>query len=191
MFCPKCSAENPADAGFCASCGALLTAASPATDTDTMSPRPAAAPLRVEYAGFWRRVAAVIIDGLLLSIPNGFINMIFGMSMFPFMDSGSSAASGAMFVGMMWSSFFQMIATWLYGALMESSPYQATLGKMVMGARVTDTDGNRISFLRASGRFFGKYVSMAILFIGFIMVAFTEKKQGLHDMLADTLVVKK
>ena len=81
-------------------------------------------------------------------------------------------------------------ASWLYGALMESSPYQATLGKMALGMKVTDLYGNRISFARATGRHFAKYISMITLCIGFIMVGFTERKQGLHDMIAGTLVLK-
>ena len=61
---------------------------------------------------------------------------------------------------------------------------------MALGMKVTDLAGNRISFLRATGRYFAKIISALILFIGFIMVAFTEKKQGLHDMIAGTLVVR-
>ena len=78
------------------------------------------------------------------------------------------------------------MASWLYWALMESSAWQATLGKKLFGLKVTDLQGRRISFARASGRYFGK-----IVFVGFIMVAFTEKKQALHDMIAGCLVVKK
>jgi uncharacterized RDD family membrane protein YckC len=79
---------------------------------------------------------------------------------------------------------------WLYEAFMESSTYQATLGKMIFGMKVTDLYGNRISFGRATGRHFAKYISFIIFCIGFIMVGFTERKQGLHDILAGTLVRK-
>jgi uncharacterized RDD family membrane protein YckC len=74
---------------------------------------------------------------------------------------------------------------------MESSARQATLGKMALGIVVTDLDGNRIGFGRATGRYFAKILSALILLIGFIMAAFTQKKQGLHDIIAGTLVVKK
>jgi uncharacterized RDD family membrane protein YckC len=74
---------------------------------------------------------------------------------------------------------------------MESSKYQSTLGKAVLGIKVTDLKGNRISFGRASGRFFAKIISSLTLGVGYIMIAFTEKKQGLHDMIAECLVVKK
>ena len=80
---------------------------------------------------------------------------------------------------------------WLYCTLMESSRYQATLGKIVVGAIVTDLNGNRISFARANGRFFGKWISGAIFDIGFLMAAFTEKQQALHDIIAGTLVIQK
>jgi uncharacterized RDD family membrane protein YckC len=83
------------------------------------------------------------------------------------------------------------VLAWLYYALMESSKYQATLGKIVLGIVVTDTSGQRISFGRATGRYFAKIISQIILLIGYIMIAFTEKKQGLHDIIASTLVVVK
>jgi uncharacterized RDD family membrane protein YckC len=73
---------------------------------------------------------------------------------------------------------------------LESSSMQATLGKMALGLKVTDLNGKQISFGKATGRYFAKIISAIILLIGFIMVAFTEKKQGLHDMIAGTLVVK-
>jgi uncharacterized RDD family membrane protein YckC len=80
---------------------------------------------------------------------------------------------------------------WLYYTLMESSRYQATLGKIVVSAVVTDLNGNRISFARANGRYFGKWISGAIFYVGFLMAAFTEKQQALHDILAGTLVIQK
>src|SRR5262249_61917440 len=83
-----------------------------------------------------------------------------------------------------------LIVTWLYFALLESSPRGATVGKMVCGLRVVDEQGNRISFGRATGRFFAKIISGIILMIGYLMVAFTERKRGLHDIIAGTLVVK-
>jgi len=83
------------------------------------------------------------------------------------------------------------IVPWLYFALMEASAKQATLGKLALGIKVTDEAGNRVSFGRATGRFFSKILSGMILCIGYIMIAFTKKKQGLHDILAGTLVVKR
>ena len=83
------------------------------------------------------------------------------------------------------------ILGWLYYALMESSAKQATLGKMALGIMVTDGQGRRVSFARATGRYFAKIISNIILYIGYIMIAFTVRKQGLHDIIADCLVVVK
>jgi uncharacterized RDD family membrane protein YckC len=83
-----------------------------------------------------------------------------------------------------------VILGWLYFALMESSSRQGTLGKMALGIKVTDLSGNAISFGRATVRHFGKILSTIILLAGYLMVAFTAKKQGLHDMIAGCLVVK-
>jgi ssDNA-binding Zn-finger/Zn-ribbon topoisomerase 1 len=80
---------------------------------------------------------------------------------------------------------------WVYFAVLESSEWQATLGKMVCGLIVVDEYDNRISFARATGRYFAQILSALILGIGFIMVAFTRRKQGLHDLLAGTLVTRK
>ena len=82
------------------------------------------------------------------------------------------------------------IVAWLYYAFMESSSMQATLGKKALGLRVVDMDGSPISFWRASGRFWAKIPSGLLCAVGFIMAAFTDKKQALHDMMASCLVVR-
>jgi len=102
---------------------------------------------------------------------------------------------------LVWPFFFVMfmpatlpatsIIAWLYFASQESSKHQATFGKRLCGLRVTDMLGNRISFPRATVRFFGKFLSSAIMLIGFLMAAFTERHQALHDLIAETLVLKK
>ena len=84
-----------------------------------------------------------------------------------------------------------MAISWLYEALLESSPHQATLGKMALGIMVTDLDGDRVSFGRATGRFFAKYISALAVGVGFLMVIWRQKKQGLHDEIAATLVVRR
>jgi uncharacterized RDD family membrane protein YckC len=83
-----------------------------------------------------------------------------------------------------------LMLSWIYYASMESSTWQATLGKKILGLKVTDLVGNRISFARASGRFFGKILSGMILGIGFLMAGFTARKQALHDILAGCLVLR-
>lgn len=120
------------------------------------------------YAGFWKRFVAYLIDGIIL----GIVAAIFNATM----DEAVAGTVGA-------------IIGWLYFAGMESSSRQATIGKSVLGIYVTDLNGNRISFLRATGRYLGKILSALILMIGYIMAAFTARKQALHDMLASTLVL--
>ncbi len=135
----------------------------------------------VQYAGFWKRAAAVIIDSVLLMIVFVPLVLLFG--------GVSQAAEGGPPAG---SGILNILTTavyWLYFAGMESSAKQATFGKLALGIKVTDLDGQQLSFLRATGRHFGKYLSSLILFIGYILAAFTEKKQALHDMIASTLVV--
>ena len=79
---------------------------------------------------------------------------------------------------------------WIYFAVFEASRKQGTLGKLAVGIKVTDLNGNRIGFGRASGRYFGKYISATIIGIGYLMAAFTKRKQGLHDLMAGCLVVR-
>lgn len=139
---------------------------------------------RIGYAGFWKRVAATLIDGILLYIVNFIVIFLFTL---PFAVSGMQNQSQLQARGII----LGVIIWWLYFAVMESRPTQATLGKMALGIKVTDLKGNRVDFARASGRVFGKLVSTLILFMGFIMAGFTEKKQALHDMMARCLVVNK
>jgi len=84
-----------------------------------------------------------------------------------------------------------LVLEWLYYALLESSAWQATLGKKALGLEVTDLAGVRITFGRATGRYFARYISFFTLGIGYLMAGFTEKKQALHDMIAGTLVIRK
>jgi uncharacterized RDD family membrane protein YckC len=121
------------------------------------------------YAAFWERFVAVVIDAVILGVATGTV---------------FTATFGAgMAIG-----FF---APWLYEAFMTSSEWQATVGKRVMSIVVTDLNGNRMSFARATGRHFAKYISVFLLGIGFVIAAFTAKKQALHDMIAETLVMKR
>lgn len=85
---------------------------------------------------------------------------------------------------------FSSCVNWIYEAILESSSKQATVGKMALGLKVTDLNGNRISFARATGRHFAKVLSGMILLIGFFMAGFTDRKQALHDMIAGTLVLR-
>lgn len=144
----------------------------------------------VSYGGFWWRALAAFIDGVLLQAAWSVISGILGfgwMSDAYMNDLQGGAAMGAAFYQ---PAGIGLFTNWLYYAAMESSKFQGTVGKLAVGLAVTDLSGRRISFWRATGRYFGKILSAAILFIGYIMAGFTERKQGLHDLLAGTLVYK-
>lgn len=146
---------------------------------------------KTKYAGFWLRLAAYIIDSIIILAVYFILSFITGL----FMGISSSVTEINMISGGLWFLYasIQMlfvVAVWLYYAIMESTKYQGTLGKIILGLKVTDMKGKKISFGRATGRYFAKIISSIIFMIGYLMVAFTEKKQGLHDMIAGCLVLK-
>ncbi len=201
FFCNKCGAQNAAGAQFCSRCGTPTSPAPVSGPPSAVSSNPgsysapaaayqAVAPVvGVGYGGFWIRVLAVIIDAVLLRVVVAPIHLIFGgLGLAGMMSGVRHAGIGLGLLGGGITVVVLIFGSWLYEAFMESSSYQATLGKMIFGMKVTDLSGNRISFERATGRHFAKWLSAMILFIGYIMVGFTERKQGLHDLLAGTLV---
>ena len=124
---------------------------------------------KMNYASFGKRLLAWLLDMLILDFISWFIIYLFGY----------------------YFSFFALAAQWLYFACMESSPRQGTLGKIALGIVVTDMQGNPIDFAKATGRFFSKIISGMILGIGYLMAAFSQNSQALHDMMAGTLVLEK
>ena len=207
FFCNKCGAQNAAGAQFCSRCGAptspppgVFPTAAPSSSPSSLGPSSsspyvpyAAAPtaypplVGVGYGGFWIRVVAAIIDAILVRVVVTPIHLFFGGLGMAGMMGGIHPLGLALLGGGV-TLIATLFGSWLYEAFMESSSYQATLGKMIFGMKVTDLNGNRISFGRATGRHFAKILSGMILCIGFIMVGLTERKQGLHDLLAGTLV---
>jgi uncharacterized RDD family membrane protein YckC len=129
------------------------------------------------YAGFLIRVLAGVIDGLVVGAISAGAIMVLA-------SGTASDRFGAEFV------VVSLFVGWLYCALLESSERGATAGKWLLGLRVIDDRGGRISFLRATRRYFSKFVSAIVLMIGFIMTALTDRKRALHDILAGTLVVR-
>jgi uncharacterized RDD family membrane protein YckC len=200
MFCHRCGKEVVEGVRFCQACGqevgapvAVAIPAPPAMSAGGAVPRP--------YAGFWVRFVAYLVDSLILGIP--FTIALFVVFMFagvgammrrntPVDTSEVAAHFAPLFATMIPVMLFLVLVSWLYYAGMESSARQATLGKSVMSLRVTNGDGQRLSFGHASGRFFAKIISGMIPFaIGYIMAGFTAKKQALHDLIAGTLVLKR
>ena len=133
-------------------------------------------------ASFGIRLGAHIIDAIITYILAFVVGFTIGVTL-----SGTTPIDAIQGFG----AIGGIVSSWLYYALMESSPKQATLGKMACGLFVTNLNGGRIGFGQASGRYFGMIVSVFTLFIGFLMCAWTEKRQCLHDMMASCLVLKK
>ncbi|MFM6987972.1 MAG: RDD family protein [Arenimonas sp.] len=140
----------------------------------------------MSYAGFWKRFLAYIIDGFVLSIPVIFISIPIGIAM-----GVAEADEDAMNAVSVMLQLVSALIAWPYFALMESSAKQGTLGKMALGIKVTDRNGNRIGFGQATGRYFGKIISSLTCGIGYFLAGITSKKQALHDIMADCLVVDK
>ncbi len=189
MFCPACGKEAPELTNFCQNCGQTLNWAAGEPQIQRTAGRP---PASLKYAGFWLRFVAALIDGLFIFIvilgAVTVVKFVLGVPVGPGAGRyGVKAFRGAHAIIL----FIFILVPWLYWALMESSPQQATLGKMALGLKVTDLRGEPISFGKATGRYFGKFVSELILYVGFMMAGWTEKKQALHDIMAGTLVVRK
>ncbi|MEN8138384.1 MAG: RDD family protein [Bacteroidota bacterium] len=147
----------------------------------------------VDYGSFLRRFAAMFIDGIILQFGIGIISTFFTSSM---VNSFGNLGPNPDFDQLLqvyygFISFFSLtvVAGWLYSALLESSKHQATIGKVAMKLVVTDLEGKRISFGKATGRHFAKLLS-SIFFIGYLMALFTSRNQGLHDKLAGALIYK-
>jgi len=146
----------------------------------------------IVYAGFWRRCGALIIDQLVLGLAFYAVAFLVVVT-----TAGSGAWNGVSedhVPTWFFIAYFAMIGCYyvaaaIYYSLQESSTHQATLGKRALGIKVTDTQGRRLSRKHALGRWFAASLSYLSLYIGFLLAAFTARKQALHDMVAGTLVV--
>lgn len=143
------------------------------------------------YAGFWLRAVAYVLDSLLLGFVVGFVILM------PLMERGAIPKDNPwlLFTGVTQQiiavQLLVTMASWLYFASFESSAWQATPGKRLLGLVVTDLEERRVSFARASGRYFGKLLSGTLFLIGFLIAGFTPRKQALHDLLASCLVLRR
>lgn len=182
-FCPNCGGElQYQEAEICPKCGVRI--------------KEPPKPFLEKYAGFWVRLGAYIIDGIICAVViygSLFLFILLGAALTPShyyspYSSGFYPALGILFI--IWF-IFVIGFVWLYHAYQESSPAQATIGKQAVGIIVTDTEGNRLTLGKATARWLAKMLSGIILGIGFLMIGFSEQKQGLHDMIVNTLVVYK
>ncbi|MBI3968819.1 MAG: RDD family protein [Chloroflexi bacterium] len=171
VLCRGCGQPHLTGSQFCRMCGRALVLG-------------AADKLAIEkdlYAGFWFRLGAYLIDYGVLFLAN------LPLAIFLAVVLGPSNLENLP----VWAHVISLGISYLYYAGMESSARQATFGKSALGVKVTGLHGNRISFWRDSVRFFARIPSMLLLFTGFLAIAFTAKKQGLHDKIAGCLVVMK
>jgi uncharacterized RDD family membrane protein YckC len=158
---------------------------------------------KTQYAGFWIRFAACLLDGIIISIPLTVIFLV--LFYFIFASSGAldvlsdPAAIDGGFTDQQMITFLStyiivllvsIIVPIFYYAGMHASKWQATVGKKLLKLKVTDLQGNRISFWRGLGRYLAMVFISSIFYIGYIIAAFTDKKQSLHDLIAGTVVVK-
>ncbi|HEU5146928.1 MAG TPA: RDD family protein [Chryseosolibacter sp.] len=140
---------------------------------------PSSVGTKLNYAGFWIRFAAYFIDAVILSIVQFALAFLF------------VGDSTSIFAPNLTVQLFSVVLGIAYFAGMESSSRQATLGKMGVGIKVGNAQGQQISFVNALGRYLGKILSALILLIGFMMAGWDSKKQALHDKLAGTYVFYK
>jgi len=219
MYCSKCGSNLADDATFCSRCGAQIGLTPALAPAGSVAPLATAAPVgvappgyvvsgqavyvqpQVLYAGFWLRVLAYCIDAIILGVFA--VPILIGAAMAlgiggllaniprnqnPF--ENGMPPTFALFI--MLCIALGLFGTWLYFALLESSEWQGTAGKKVLGLIVTDMNGQRVSFMRATGRHFAKIVTGLIpLGIGYMMAGFTQKRQALHDMIASCLVLRR
>lgn len=136
-----------------------------------------------QFGGFWRRFAAVVVDFFAMLIPILLVSTLLRASIFFVTDIDLDVLN---FI----ESIVTMCMWWLYYSLFDSSSWQATLGKRALRLKVVDLDGKRISFARASGRFFAKYLSALTFCIGYMLAGWTKRKRSLHDMIAKTYVIR-
>lgn len=204
MFCPQCGGENSEHHQFCMHCGAVLSG-----ENDAPQPSEGLRPGREElagtlatarfsggarhrYADFWRRFLAHLIDGVILTVCTMILGMFFGPNIGAL---GPIAGDDGVGLAEPPAGLFAIAVAlsfgWLYEAILLSSSYQATVGKMALGIVVTDMEGRRLSFARATGRHFAKMVSSITFGLGYIIQPFTKNRQALHDLIAGTLVMRK
>jgi uncharacterized RDD family membrane protein YckC len=180
ILCSSCRAPIPSTSEECPACGHSLRRIDAPPLVVERPPVPATASVAVPvftpglcadgsraYGGFGRRLGAFVVDYVVVGVPLFLILRTFGV----------------------WG-LLVLLVTWLYDPIMESSRAQATVGKIVFGLIVTDTSFRRISFGRAIGRYFSKILSGLLLYLGYLMVAFTPQKRGLHDYIAGTVVLR-
>ena len=182
MYCTQCGTQAVAGGSYCANCGHPHGVEAPVALTTDES----------VYAGFWLRLGAFAIDrGIMVAI--FYFGLMFTSIVFFGVVLGLNSTPPdnpfAAFAGLNWLWALVVAVPWLYHALFESSSRQATPGKLACGIKLTNLAGERIGFGRATARYFASWITSMTFLVGYLTVAFTEKRQTLHDLMARTLVV--
>jgi uncharacterized RDD family membrane protein YckC len=194
MFCPGCGAENPDDARYCQNCAKQLKGVREEFERENSPERLSSGsntPGTPEYVGFWRRFGAFFIDVIIIYIIQIIIGIFLSFTLIlvydPIYFDKIIESTGFSILGLL------MLVTifLLYFSILESSKNQASFGKQFAKIIVIDNSGKRLSISKALLRAVGKIISMIIFGLGFLMIAFSEKKHGLHDIIAGTDVIHK
>jgi uncharacterized RDD family membrane protein YckC len=176
VICSACGANNADGSAVCSLCSAPLAGRNAPAFAAADAPR---------YAGFWLRVLASLIDATLIgALAQTFERLIAEFGVEPPNSETVDLTS-------LWPLAVVLLGRLIYFVLMESSKYQGTVGKIAMGIKVTDLNGDRVSFQRALGRYLASVFSDLTLGFGFAMAGFTRRRQALHDKMAGTLVVRR
>jgi uncharacterized RDD family membrane protein YckC len=191
LHCGKCGAEIPDGAKQCASCGEPVAQprpfdVSPATEAAAVRPR-------IRFAGFWLRLLAFVIDSLtvlLLMSPILWDLVVRNLGPDVTPERFQAFIGGGTTQRLALQMLFELVRA-LYFAVFESSAWQATPAKKMLGLYVTDLGGRRLTFGRAAARSFAKIISEFTLLVGFLMAGFTQRKQALHDVITGCLVLRK
>ena len=215
MNCQRCGRDNPPDVAYCQGCGNAMFASQPPPPPPNyggyqqpnyqQQPMPGYPPVMnygpTNYAGIGARFLAMLMDGVIIGIPIGIISAVLSAMMAARVvtraagktyNPGMAATDvGTVFAGFGFIMIISVLLSWAYFAMMESSSWQGTIGKKIMGIQVTDVNGGRISLGRATIRLAVKAFLSGWFLIGYIMAFFTQRKQGLHDMIAGMLVLSK
>jgi uncharacterized RDD family membrane protein YckC len=185
-YCQHCGSPHADDASFCPQCGSWV---------GSVGSLPAQV-VGTPYGGFWARLGAYLIDSLIVAIPLDILLALVGAYQTPTFTTTTDAEGNQT---VHWHGDFRLftvtllagyVVSWLYSALLQSSARQATIGEGALNLIVTDLDGNRISFGRATARYFASILSGFTLGIGYLMMLWTKRRQTLHDKIAETLVVR-
>ncbi len=184
MYCTRCGTWTPDSTSTCARCGEVRTPQAPVVEgVEVVASRIVAEPVvasAVRCAGFWRRAGAMLVDVLVLFFPDAIVRVSMGLpTPFAMHTLRENEMNGLLIaLGISTASW------WLYCALLESSRWRGTLGQQLLGVCVGDRGGRRISFGRATARYFAQWLSAMLCGLGYLFNLWTPRRQTLHDMVA-------